>query len=166
VAPALAKGDKLQVELPFGDFYLREDSDRPLLFIAGGTGFAPVKSIIDHVIKCGLERPMTLFWGARNPEGLYAAQTIEKWLRQRPALRYEPVISDPVPAFAWSGRRGLVHEAVLESFDSVENFDVYACGSPAMVQAARTALEDRRGLSPDRFFSDAFVVESPTSPPQ
>jgi NAD(P)H-flavin reductase/ferredoxin len=165
VVPALAKGDKLQVELPFGDFYLREDSDRPLLFIAGGTGFAPVKSIIDHLIKRGIARPMTLFWGARNPQGLYAAQTIEKWRQQCPALRYEPVISDPVPVSAWNGRRALVHEAVLESFDSVENFDVYACGAPIMVQAARTALEDRRGLPANQFFSDAFAVESPLNPP-
>jgi NAD(P)H-flavin reductase/ferredoxin len=160
VVPGLAKGDVLQVELPHGDFYLREDSDRPLLFIAGGTGFAPVKSIIDHVIKRGIERPMTLFWGARDPTGLYAAEVVKKWLRQCPSLRYEPVISDPVDASAWSGRRGFVHQAVLESFDSVKDFDVYTCGAPIMVQAVRTALEDQRELPPTQFFSDSFVTES------
>jgi NAD(P)H-flavin reductase/ferredoxin len=162
VVPGLVKGDVLQIELPFGDFYLREDSDRPLLFIAGGTGFAPVKSMIDHIIRRGIQRPMTLFWGARDPSGLYATQIVEKWLKQRPSLRYEPVVSGPPDAAAWNGRRGRVHQAVLESFDSVEDYDVYACGAPGMVQSARTALEDQRGLPADRFFSDAFVVESPT----
>jgi NAD(P)H-flavin reductase/ferredoxin len=161
VVPGLAKGDVLQVELPHGDFYLREDSDRPLLFIAGGTGFAPIKSIIDHVIKRGIERPMTLFWGARDPSGLYAPEIVQKWLRQRPSLRYEPVISDPVDATVWNGRRGFVHQAVLESFDSVKDFDVYACGAPVMVQAVRTALEDQRELPSTQFFSDSFVVDSP-----
>lgn len=161
VVPTLAKGDILQIELPHGDFYLREDSDRPLLFIAGGTGFAPVKSIIDHIIKRNIKRPMTLFWGSRDVAGLYAQDVVKKWLRQCPSLRYEPVISGPVNAAAWSGRRGRVHEAVLEIFDSVQNFDVYACGAPAMVQAVRTVLEDLRGLPPTQFFSDSFIVESP-----
>lgn len=159
ILPGLVKGDVLQVELPHGDFYLREDSDRPLLFIAGGTGFAPVKSIIDHIIKRNIDRPVTLFWGAREPTGLYAPEVVQKWLKQRPSLRYEPVISDPVDAGVWTGRRGLVHQAVLDCFDSVEHFDVYACGAPAMVQAVRTALEDQRGLPQTQFFSDSFVVE-------
>lgn len=163
VVPNLAKGDVLQIELPHGDFYLREESDRPLLFIAGGTGFAPVKSIIDDIIKRGIERPMTLFWGARVPAGLYAPEVVKKWLRQRPSLRYEPVISAPIDAMAWSGRRGRVDQAVLETFDSVQDFDVYACGAPAMVQAVRTALEDQRGLPPTQFFSDSFVAESPVA---
>jgi NAD(P)H-flavin reductase/ferredoxin len=157
VVPGLVKGDVLQIELPFGDFYLREDSDRPILFIAGGTGFAPVKSIIDHMIKRDIHRPIFLFWGARDPSGLYAPQVVEKWVKQRPSLRYEPVISGPVEESVWSGRRGRLHEAVLETFDSLKDFDVYACGAPAMVQAARIALVEQRGLPEDRFFSDAFV---------
>lgn len=163
VVPGLAKGDVVQVELPFGDFFLREDSDRPLLFIAGGTGFAPVKSILDHIIKRNIQRPVTLFWGARNPGSLYAPQVIEKWLRQRPTWRYEPVVSDPVDASEWAGRRALVHEAVLDAFESLKDFDVYACGAPIMVQAVRTSLEDLRGLPPAQFFSDSFVVESPAT---
>lgn len=159
ILPGLVKGDILQVELPHGDFFLREDSDRPLLFIAGGTGFAPVKSIIDHIIKRNIDRPVTLFWGAREPAGLYAQEVVHKWIRQRPALRYEPVVSDSVDASDWRARRGLVHHAVLESFASVKDFDVYACGAPVMVQAVRTALEDRRGLPPSQFFSDSFVTE-------
>lgn len=164
VVPNLSKGDILKVELPHGDFYLREGSDRPLLFIAGGTGFAPVKSIIDHIIRRGIERPMTLFWGARTPAGLYAPEVVKKWFRQRPSLRYEPVISDPVDAAAWSGRRGLVHQAVLETFDSVRDFDVYVCGAPTMVQAVRTALGEQRELPAAQFFSDSFVAESSIAP--
>lgn len=157
--PALKPGDALSVELPHGDFFLREDSERALLFIAGGTGFAPIKSIIDHIIRQNIARPITLFWGARNPAGLYAPAVVSRWLKQRPALRYEPVISDPVAASSWSGRRGLVHEQVLASFESLEDFDVYTCGAPPMVQAVRTALEDLRGLPSAQFFSDSFVTE-------
>ena len=157
VVPGLVKGDSLRIELPHGDFRLREESQRPLLFVAGGTGFAPIKSIIDAIIRRGIERPMTLFWGSREPSGLYAGDVVARWRRQRPTLRYEPVISDPVGAGAWAGRRGLVHEAVLESFDSLAGFDVYACGAPAMLQSLRTALQGQRGLPPDQFYSDAFV---------
>ena len=157
VVPGLVKGDVLQVEMPHGDFFLREDSQRPLLFIAGGTGFAPIKSIIDHVIKRNIDRPITLFWGARHSTGLYAPEVISKWLKLRPLLRYEPVISEAQDGLIWTGRHGFVHQAVLESFDSVADYDVYACGAPVMVQAVRTALEDLRGLPPTQFFSDSFV---------
>lgn len=163
VVPNLVKGDVLQIELPHGDFYLREESDRPLLFIAGGTGFAPVKSIIDHIIKRGIERPINLFWGSRSPDGLYAPEVVKKWLKLRPSMRYEPVISGPIDAAEWSGRLGRVDQAVLETFDSVRDFDVYACGAPAMVQAVRSALEGQRGLPPTQFFSDSFVAESPAA---
>jgi NAD(P)H-flavin reductase/ferredoxin len=162
--PNLKPGDTLRVELPHGDFYLREESERPLLFIAGGTGFAPIKSIIDTVIRRNIARPMTLFWGARNPAGLYAQDVITRWLKQRPALRYEPVISDPVEESIWTGRRGLVHEQVLASFASLKEFDVYTCGAPAMVQAVRTALEDLRALPAAQFFSDSFVPATSTLP--
>jgi len=158
--PKLKPGDALRLEVPYGDFFLREDSERPLLFVAGGTGFAPIKSIIDHVIRRNIQRPMTLFWGVRNPGGLYAQDVVSRWLRQRPSLRYEPVISDPVELSAWSGRRGLVHEQVLECFQSVKDFDVYTSGAPVMVQAVRTTLQDLRDLPPNQFFSDSFVTET------
>lgn len=155
--PSLKKGDALQVELPQGDFYLRQESDRPLLFIAGGTGFAPIKSIIDSLLKIDSHRNITLFWGARHPAGIYAPDVIAKWRKRRPDLSFEPVISDPAEASAWAGRRGLVHEAVLKCFADLNNHDVYACGAPQMVQATRSALQDLRGLPPEQFFSDSFV---------
>ena len=155
--PGLKKGDALQVELPHGNFYLRQESERPLLFVAGGTGFAPIKSIIDALLKIGSNRAITLFWGARIPTGIYAPEVIARWRKRRPDLRFEPVISDPHEVSAWPGRRGLVHQAVLESFADLKNHDVYACGAPIMVQATRSAFQDLRGLPPEQFFSDSFV---------
>jgi NAD(P)H-flavin reductase/ferredoxin len=157
VVPELKKGDTLQVELPHGDFCLRAASARPLLFIAGGTGFAPIKSMIDSLLKTRSARPITLFWGARNPLGIYATEVIAKWQKLRPDLRFEPVISDPIEASAWPGCRGLVHETILESFASVKDYDVYACGAPIMVQATRHSLQTLRGLPAEQFFSDSFV---------
>jgi NAD(P)H-flavin reductase/ferredoxin len=157
--PALQKGDQLEVELPHGDFYLRAESKRPLLFIAGGTGFAPIKSIIESLIKSNSPRPISLFWGARDSSGIYSQQLIAKWQKRSPDLRFEPVISDPVETSNWSGRRGLVHEAVLQSFPNLKDYDVYVCGAPAMVQTTRAALQTQRGLPPEQFFSDSFVSD-------
>lgn len=158
VVPNLVKGDKLEIEVPHGDFYLREDSDRPLLFIAGGTGFAPIKSIIEHIIKRQIQRPMTLFWGAREPEGLYALELVERWNSSCIDFRFEGVISGDVEPSAWNGIRGRLPQAVLENFDSVADFDVYVCGAPSMVNALRSALTDKRGLRINQFFSDSFVT--------
>ena len=156
VVPALRRGDRLRVELAHGDFRLREDSARGLLFVAGGTGFAPIKSIIDDMLRRGVQRDITLYWGARNPGGLYAADAVARWQRRRPKLRFVPVISEPVDAAQWDGRRGLVHEALRQDFDSAAQFDVYACGAPAMVRAVRGVVLER-GLPAERFFSDSFV---------
>lgn len=158
ILPSLNRADVLEVELPHGDFTLRAEGDRPMLFVAGGTGFAPIKSIIDHLVRRSIERHITLFWGVRAPDGLYAPEVIARWLRSRPDMRYEPVISDGDAGQEWTGRRGLVHESVLASFDSLQNWDVYACGAPPMVQAVRLACIDRLGLPPDRFFNDSFVI--------
>jgi NAD(P)H-flavin reductase/ferredoxin len=157
IVPSLKKGDSLLVELPHGDFYLREKSARPLLLVAGGTGFAPIKSIIDALLRSHSNRNITLFWGARNAAGIYAPETIAKWQKRRSDFRFEPVLSDAVETSTWTGRRGLVHEAVLESFADMRGHDVYVCGAPIMVQAARSAFQDLRGLPPEQFFSDSFV---------
>lgn len=158
VLPALAQGDVLKVELPFGDFRLREDSDRPMLLVAGGTGFAPIKSIIDHMVRRKSTRPLALYWGARQPQGLYALEWIAKWQRALPQLRFEPVISEAADC-GWSGRTGLVHEAVLADHGSLAGHEVYACGAPAMVNALRQACVMERQLPPEHFFSDAFVSQ-------
>ena len=156
VVPGLQRGDTLRVELAHGDFRLREQVSRPLLFVAGGTGFAPIKSIIDDMLRRGVERDITLYWGARDPRGLYGLDTIARWQRKRPRLKFIPVISDPGAQPPWSGRRGLVHEALRQDIASPAAFDVYACGAPAMVRAVRTELL-ARGLPAEQFFSDSFV---------
>lgn len=159
--PGLKAGDTLQLELPHGDFWLREDSERPLLMVAGGTGFAPIKSIIDHLVRRKIARPLALYWGSRQPEGLYAPEVIAKWQQALPGLRYEPVISDVATGASWHGRMGLVQEAVLADQTDLSGHDVYACGAPAMVAALRRACVEQRGLPEGRFFSDAFVSQAP-----
>lgn len=156
VLPSLKPGDALQLELPHGDFWLREDDERPLLMVAAGTGFAPIKSIIDHMAKRKISRPLALYWGSRQAEGLYAPEVIGKWQQVLPALQYVPVVSD-ASASTWNGRTGLVHEAVLADFADLSGHDVYACGAPAMVAALRRACVEQAGLPGERFFSDSFV---------
>ncbi|MBU0587178.1 MAG: 2Fe-2S iron-sulfur cluster binding domain-containing protein [Gammaproteobacteria bacterium] len=158
--PSLKVGDPLQLELPHGDFWLREVGERPLIMVAGGTGFAPIKSIIDHLVRRKIERPLSLYWGSRQPEGLYAPEVIAKWLQMLPGMRYEPVVSDPDLNATWSGRTGLVHEAVLADYLDLSKYDIYACGAPAMVAALRRACIEQRGLPEDHFFSDSFVSQS------
>lgn len=161
VLPGLKPGDFLQLELPHGDFWLREDSERPLVMVAGGTGFAPLKSIIDHMVRRKIGRPLTLYWGSRLPEGLYAQEVIARWQQgQLPDLRYVPVVSDVGDDISWRGRTGLVHEAVLADQADLSGHDVYACGAPAMVAALRRACIEQRGLPEQRFFSDAFVSQA------
>ncbi len=149
----LAKGDRLRIELPFGEFTLREGSNRPALLLATGTGFAPVKSIVEDAIKRKLERPLHLYWGARRAEDLYLAALVQKW-HDSGRVKFVPVLSEADEA--WTGRRGFVHEAVLEDFGSLAGYEVYACVKPSMTSAARDTFV-KMGLPEDDFFSDAFV---------
>ncbi len=158
--PTLKTGDLLAVELPHGDFWLREDSDRPLLLVAGGTGFAPVKSILDHIVRQRITRPVTLYWGGRTPADLYAPQPVEKWRTALPHLRYEAVISRPPEDGTWTGRTGRLPAAVLADWPDLSGHEVYACGAPALIGALREACVTQRGLPADRFFSDAFVSQA------
>lgn len=145
----------LRLEGPLGTFFLREDSDRPILFIAGGTGFAPIKAMIEHAIADGIQRPMHLYWGTRGPGDLYLDALARDWAQQHAHIRYTPVLSQAAPDDDWTGRTGYVHEAVLDDHADLSAFEVYASGPPAMVQTARAAFL-ARGLDPDGYFSDAF----------
>mgnify|MGYP000851872248 FL=1 len=147
----------LRFEGPLGSFFLREDSTRPIVMVAGGTGFAPIKGIVEHAIRLGLQRPVTLYWGARRRDGLYLDELARSWEATLPGLRYVPVLSDE----AWDGRGGLVHQAVLEDFADLSGHDVYACGAPALIDAARTSFCAGRGLPEDAFFADAFTFAQP-----
>ena len=149
--------DIVRFEGPFGTFALSDTSQRPAIFIAGGTGFAPIKSIIEEAITQGLSRPIALYWGARTREGLYMDELAREWTRRLTDFRYIPVLSDPISADNWSGRRGLAHHAVMTDRPDLSNCEVYACGTPAMIDAARADLITRCALPADAFFCDAFT---------
>lgn len=154
---ALKEKDILRIEGPYGSFYLREDSPKPLIFLASGTGFAPIKAIIEHMQFKGINRPTTLYWGGRRPADLYQSAWIEAQLASMPHLRYVPVVSDAQPEDQWTGRTGFVHRAVLQDFPNLSGHQVYACGAPIVVESARTDFSAQAGLPPEEFFADAFT---------
>jgi CDP-4-dehydro-6-deoxyglucose reductase len=148
-------GDTLRFEGPLGDFHLRE-SDSPILFVAGATGFAPIKSIVEDAFARGVTRPMWLYWGVRKRADLYALALAEQWQREHGHFRVVPVLSEPDPADAWPGRTGLVHEAMLIDFPDLQGHEVYVCGSVKMVEAAVPAFL-AQGLGEGFCFTDAFL---------
>jgi len=151
-----ARGALLHIEGPLGRFYYRppEHSAAPLLLIGGGTGYAPLNSILRHLVDRGVEREMSLYWGVRAERDLYADAAIGDMLRRARHLRYVPVLSEP--SAAWSGRRGLVHEAALRDFGGrLEDLDIYASGPPAMTAAVRGEFS-LRGARASRLFFDSF----------
>ena len=147
----------LRFEGPLGTFYLREDSDKPFIFVAGGTGFAPIKAQIEHLIHHGDDRPMVLYWGARAAKDLYLHELPQQWARDHPNFTYIPVLSDAVPEDAWQGRTGLVHQAVLDDFTDLSGYEVYACGAAGMTDIAKQTFVEQRGLPEDEFYCDAFT---------
>jgi len=146
----------LRFQGPYGSFFLREESTKPVILLAGGTGFAPIKSIVEHAIHSNIQRPMTVYWGARNRAGLYLPDLPQQWAAAHEHIRYVPVLSDET----WDGRQGLVHRAVLEDHSDLSGFQVYACGAPAMIDAARTEFI-AQGLPEEEFFADAFTFALP-----
>jgi CDP-4-dehydro-6-deoxyglucose reductase len=147
----------LRMEGPLGAFYLREESDKPIIFVAGGTGFAPIKAIIEHALYSRVDRPMVLYWGARAKRDLYLPDLPGSWQQQSRNFTYIPVLSDPAPEDEWPGRTGFVHQAVLDDFGDLSGYQVYACGSPAMIDAARRDFTGLRNLPSDEFFADSFT---------
>jgi len=162
VFETLREGDELQLEGPLGDFTLRQ-SDRPILFIAGATGFAPVKSIIEDALHRGVQRPMQLYWGVRQPEDLYQLDLAQQWQRDHANVRVVPVVSDGRPDDGWTGRRGLVHEALLADHPDLSGCELYACGSVKMIEAAVPAFL-AQGLGESFCFSDAFTTAVRAAP--
>lgn len=149
----------LRIEGPHGQFYLREESDRDIIFMAGGTGFAPIKSIIEYAVTHNIERNMYLYWGARAQEDLYMHKLAKMWDDDFSHIHYIPVLSDPNEGDDKSFRTGYVHEAIIEDFpDGLANFDVYASGPPAMVEAAKIVFELHH-LPLEQYYSDAFEFQ-------
>jgi len=149
----LKSGNTLRIEGPLGTFVPREDSERPLLFVAGGAGFAPIKALIEHFLHLGTRRPMRLYWGARRAEDLYLRELPQVWRREAHDFEWQPVLSDP--EIAHDARAGLVHEAVLEDEPVLSAFDIYMSGPPAMIDAGRRLFVEA-GLPEDRLYYDSF----------
>ncbi|SEA81052.1 CDP-6-deoxy-delta-3,4-glucoseen reductase [Variovorax sp. YR216] len=150
----------LRIEGPYGSFFLREESGKPLIFLASGTGFAPIKAVIEHMKHKGITRPASLYWGGRRPEDLYMDDWVRAQLAELPNLRYVPVISNAVPEDNWNGRTGFVHLAVMEDFDDLSGHQVYACGAPVVVDSAKHDYVSKRALPEEEFFADAFTTEA------
>jgi CDP-4-dehydro-6-deoxyglucose reductase len=159
VFTTMKEKDILRVEGPYGSFFLREDSDKPMVLLASGTGFAPIKALIEHMQHKGMSRPATLYWGGRRPSDLYMSDWVQAQLAQMPHLRYVPVVSNATPEDAWTGRTGFVHQAVLQDHPDLSGFQVYACGAPIVVDSAQRDY-GRAGLPAEEFFADSFTSEA------
>ena len=151
----LKERDILRFKGPLGTFFLREDSSKPIVFVASGTGFAPVKSIIEHALHIGLKRPMHFYWGGRKLVDLYMLDKAREW--EAHGVRFTPVLSEALPADNWQGRTGFVHQAVLDDYSDLSGYQVYTCGAPVVVEVAHRDFTTLRGLPNDEFFSDAFT---------
>ena len=158
----MKEGDVLQVEGPYGNFSLREENNKPIIFMSGGCGFGAIKGMVEHAFKVGLNRSMTLYWGAKSPADLYS-DLPEKWQHEHDNFKFIPVLSEPKPEYGWQGRTGLVHEAILQDYERLDEYQIYACGSPGMVEASRAPFM-ARGLPENQYFSDAFTVARYNSP--
>jgi CDP-4-dehydro-6-deoxyglucose reductase len=143
----------LSIEGPLGHFVYRHNDGIPMLLVGGGTGLAPLKSILRHVVENDLNREMTLYWGVRAERDLYAHGELEALALRAPKFRYHPVLSEP--SAAWRGRRGWVHEAVLHDRERLDSADIYASGPPQMIAALRQSFA-LRGADPARLFFDSF----------
>jgi CDP-4-dehydro-6-deoxyglucose reductase len=148
-----------QIEMPLGSFYLREDSDKPMVLLASGTGFAPIKALLEHMQHKNIQRPARLYWGGRRPSDLYMNDWVMAQLAAMPHLQYIPVVSDALPEDNWTGRTGYVHAAVLQDTPDLSSHQVYACGAPVVIDAAQRDYL-AHGLPAEEFFADSFTSEA------
>jgi CDP-4-dehydro-6-deoxyglucose reductase len=149
-----------RIEGPFGSFYLREDSTKPMILLASGTGFAPIKAIIQHLQHQGTKRPVVLYWGGRRPADLYMHDWVLAHVAATPNLSYVPVVSNALPEDAWTGRTGFVHHAVMADFPDLSAYQVYACGAPIVVDSAQADFVNQCQLPVDEFYADSFITEA------
>jgi NAD(P)H-flavin reductase/ferredoxin len=155
VLASLKTTDKLDIELPYGEFFLRDGTNRPIVLLATGTGFAPIKSMVEDMMKRGIRRPARLFWGARTEPDLYMPALLGRWAAQAEWLKLTLVLSEADGR--WTGRTGLVHRAVLEDVPDLAGHQVYACGNPFMIDAARADFVQQANLAENEFYADPFV---------
>jgi CDP-4-dehydro-6-deoxyglucose reductase len=147
--------DLLRIEGPHGSFFYREDSLRPLLLIAGGTGFAPIKAIIEHLFSEKVTRPVYLYWGARCQKDLYLLELAKEWADTQENIHFTPVLSAAEDDSDWQGKKGFVHNAVLDDIEDLSAYDIYTCGPPAMIKATESSFKDR-GMDSEHFYYDSF----------
>jgi CDP-4-dehydro-6-deoxyglucose reductase, E3 len=157
---AMKEKEILRLEGPFGSFFLREDSDKPIVLLASGTGFAPVKAILEHMRIKAITRPTVLYWGCRSKADLYMHDWCVEAEKTMPNLRYVPVLSEPQPQDAWAGRTGFVHQAVMADLPDLFAYQVYACGAPVMVDSAQRDFVAHCNLPLDEFYADSFTSEA------
>jgi len=160
VFSTLKERDILRIEGPQGTFFLREDSDKPIILLASGTGFAPIKAVIEHALELKTTRPMTLYWGGRRPADLYMHQLCLDWAAANSNFQYVPVVSDATQEDNWTGRTGFVHRAVLEDYSDLSLTQVYACGAPVVVDSAKRDFVALAHLPAEEFFADSFISEA------
>lgn len=159
VFSTMKEKDILRIEGPFGSFYLRE-SEKPMILLASGTGFAPIKALIEHMQFKNITRPATLYWGGRRPEDLYLHDWVMAKVAEMPNLSYVPVISNATDGDNWAGRTGFVHQAVMQDQPDLSGYQVYACGAPIVVDSAKADYTAKCGLPEDEFYADSFTTEA------
>jgi len=152
--------DILRVQAPLGSFFLREDSEKPVVFLASGTGFAPIRAILQQMAAQGSARPAVLYWGGRRPADLYLDAQARAFAQTLPAFRYVPVVSDALAEDNWQGRAGFVHHAVMQDLTDLSGHQVYACGAPVMVESAKRDFVRECGLPEEAFFADVFTSQA------
>ncbi|EXI75239.1 MAG TPA: CDP-6-deoxy-delta-3,4-glucoseen reductase [Candidatus Accumulibacter phosphatis] len=162
VFAGMRERDLLRLRGPLGSFFLRDESSKPMLLVAGGTGFAPIKAIVEHALAQGSTRPMDIYWGARQRTDLYLLQLAEQWAMQHRWIRFVPVLSESPPADGWQGRTGLVHAAAMRDHPDLSQYQAYVCGAPVMVAAARKDFLAHCQLPADEFFADSFDYAAET----
>jgi CDP-4-dehydro-6-deoxyglucose reductase len=157
VFSTMKERDILRIEGPYGSFYLREQSEKPMVFVASGTGFAPIKALLEHLSFTGSSRAVTVYWGGRRPSDLYLHDWMVATAAAMPNVTYVPVVSDAEAADQWAGRTGFVHQAVLDDFADLSGMEAYVCGAPIVVESAQRDFVAQRGLPADAFFADSFT---------
>ena len=160
VFTSMKEKDILRMEGPFGSFFLREDSPKPIVMLASGTGFAPIKAMLQHLQQSASTRPVVLYWGVRRRADLYQHESCLHMAADMPNLQYVPVLSEALPDDAWTGRTGFVHRALMHDWPDLSAHQVYACGAPVMVEAAERDLVALCHLPADEFYADAFTSEA------
>jgi CDP-4-dehydro-6-deoxyglucose reductase len=160
VFSTLKEKDIVRMEGPFGSFFLREDSAKPIVLLASGTGMAPIKALIERLQTLDSDRPVALYWGCRSRDDLYLHDWAKAMAATLPQLTYVPVLSEPRPEDQWTGRTGLVHQAVMADLPDLSGHQVYACGAPIMVDSARRDFVARCHLPEGEFFADSFTSEA------